>query len=65
MPAALPLAFRETDVSFERDTGPGIANDRNLAVIAALTVIGLALTIGFAVLFPHTANVEALAFIST
>jgi hypothetical protein len=65
MPTALPLAFHKADAPLARDVGPGIATNRDLAVIAVVTAIGLALAIGLAVLLPHTANVEALAFIST
>jgi hypothetical protein len=65
MPTALPLAFRKADAPLERNAGLGIANNGDLAVVAALTAIGLALTMGLAVLFPQAANAVAVALIVT
>jgi hypothetical protein len=65
MPTALPLAFHKADAPLERGLGLSIANNGDLAVIAAFTIIGLALTIGLAVLFPQAANAAALALIVT
>jgi hypothetical protein len=65
MPTALPLAFRKADALLERNADLGIANNGDLAIVAALTAIGLALTMGLAALFPQAANAVALALIVT
>jgi hypothetical protein len=65
MPTALPLAFRKADALLEGNADLGIANNGDLAIVAALTAIGLALTMGLAALFPQAANAVALALIVT
>jgi hypothetical protein len=60
MPTALPFAFRKADAPLERYANLGIANNGDLAIVATVAAIGLALAIGLAVLFPLTANVVAL-----
>lgn len=65
MPTALPLAFRKVAALPEHSDSLRAATNRDLAVIGAFVGIGLALTIGFAVLFPQAANAVALAFIVT
>jgi hypothetical protein len=65
MPTALPLAFHKADAPLERGVGLSIVNNGDLAVIAAVTAIGLAVTIGLAVLFPQAANAVALGLIVT
>lgn len=60
LPTALPAAFCNAILSRERSKGFGVADDRDLVVVAAFTSIGLFVTFVFTVLFPAAGNAVAL-----
>jgi hypothetical protein len=65
MPTALPMSFGDANKSVRRDEDADGAINGDLAVVAVFAVIGLALSLGLAVAFPHAAEVVAFALIAT
>lgn len=62
MPTTLALSLGEADTRVRRNDALGVANNnRDLAVVAMFTVIGLAITIGLVVCFPEAASDVATA----
>lgn len=61
MPTALPLAFRGPNAPLQPSERRSVAYiNRDLAAVAAFTVIELALLVGLAALLPLSINVAAL-----
>jgi hypothetical protein len=65
MPTTVPLAFREVETELLLGKSPATTRNADLLAIVAFATIGLALTIGFAVLFPLATNTATLALAVT
>jgi hypothetical protein len=59
MPTTIPLVSRDVNIGLVRGAASATLN-ADFILIAAFCVIGLALTVGFASLFPLSAQVAAL-----